>query len=92
MGFDDCQDAEIIASAKISQLKAKGIHVTRGKPTKKESKQDDGIEEGDVEKQQMNEVDLTAKLSSKKHQRDEQEGNEKNKKKKKKKDIKVKSS
>jgi len=93
VGFDESQDAEIIASAKISQLKAKGIHVTRGKPKKKESKQDDEAEESDVEKQQLDEDDLTAKVPSKKHQRDEQEGDEKNKKKKKKKkDIKVKSS
>ncbi|KAA1109905.1 rRNA (cytosine-C5-)-methyltransferase nop2 [Puccinia graminis f. sp. tritici] len=86
VAFDDSEDAEIIASAKISQLKAKGIHVTRPNPEKKRSKkheddQPDATEKKQAAKQQSDEPALMEKVQSKKHQRDEQDGKEKKKKK-----------
>ncbi|OAV90944.1 hypothetical protein PTTG_07530 [Puccinia triticina 1-1 BBBD Race 1] len=87
VGFDDSEDAEIIASAKISQLKAKGIHVTRPNPEKKESKrrrseEQDGAAVKQSKKRPSDEHDPVEEVQSKKHQRDEQDGKEKKKKKK----------
>ncbi|PLW16544.1 hypothetical protein PCANC_15512 [Puccinia coronata f. sp. avenae] len=79
VGFDDSEDADIIASAKISQLKAKGIHVTRPKAEKNECKKD---EVENMEKQTSDPDEPTTKTSSKKHERDgEQDGKKKKKKK-----------
>jgi ribosomal RNA methyltransferase Nop2 len=86
IAFDDSEDAEIIASAKISQLKAKGIHVTRPNPEKKRTKkhqddQPDATEKKQAAQQQPDEPAPTEKVQSKKHQRDEQDSKEKKKKK-----------
>ncbi|KAH9469435.1 hypothetical protein MJO29_003622 [Puccinia striiformis f. sp. tritici] len=84
--FDDSEDADIIAAAKISQLKAKGVHVTRPNPEKAQSKkhqldEQDGVEKKHSKKQQPDHQDRTEKVQSKKHGREEQDGKEKKKKK-----------